>query len=56
MMKKKRMVTNTVDLRLDPEARLCPEFDAVSIKKFAAPDMGEMGIPVLDNCGEEHIM
>ncbi len=56
MMKKKPMVTNTVDLRLDPEARICPEFDAVSIKKFAAPDAGEMGVRVLDNCAEEHIM
>ncbi len=56
MKKKKRMTTNTVDLRLDPEARVCPAFDAVSIKKFAAPDIDEMGFPVLDNCAEEHIM
>ena len=46
----------TVDLRLDPEARLCPAFDAVSIKKFAAPDRKEMGVYVLDNCAEEHMM
>lgn len=55
MAKKKRNVP-TVDLRLDPEARLCPAFDAVSIKKFAAPDAGEMGMRVLDNCAEEHMM
>ena len=55
MAKRKRNVP-TVDLRLDPESRLCPEFDAVSIKKFAAPDAGEMGMRVLDNCAEEHMM
>jgi hypothetical protein len=44
------------DLRLDPEARLCPAFDSVSVKKFAAPDPGEMGMRVLDNCAEEHQM
>ena len=43
------------DLRLDPEARLCPIFDCTSIKRFAAPDAGEMGFRVLDNCAEENI-
>ena len=47
---------NSEDLRLDPEARLCPQFDAVSIKKFAAPDKNERGVAVVDNCAEEHIM
>ena len=46
----------TEDLRLNPEARLCPQFDSVSIKKFAAPDPGEMGFRVVDNCAEEHQM
>lgn len=46
----------TEDLRLDPEKRLCPAFDATSIKLFPAPDPGEMGMRVLDNCAEEHIM
>ena len=55
-MAKKHNHVPTVDLRLNPEARLCPEFDSVSIKKFAAPDAGEMGVRVLDNCAEEHIM
>ena len=44
------------DLCLDPEARLCPAFDSVSIKKFAAPDRDEMGVAIQDNCAEEHIM
>ena len=43
------------DLRLDPEARLCPAFDCTSIKRFAAPDDGEMGMRVLDNCAEENM-
>ena len=51
-MKKKE----TQDLLLNPEARLCPAFDAVSIKKFPASDRKKMGVPVLDNCAEEHIM
>ena len=42
------------DLRLDPEARLCPAFDCTSIKLFAAPDDNEMGMRVLDNCAEEN--
>ena len=44
------------DLRLNPESRLCPIFDAVSINRFAAPDREEMGVRVLGNCAEEHIM
>ena len=46
----------TTDLRLDPEKRICPVFDATSIKLYSAPDREEMGIRVLDNCAEEHIM
>lgn len=55
-MSKKRKADQTIDLRLNPEARICPAFDSVSVKKFAAPDFGEMGVRVLDNCAEEHIM
>ena len=42
-------------VRLDPEQRLCPEFDSTSIKLFTAPDREEMGFRVLDNFPEEHI-
>jgi hypothetical protein len=52
-MKKK---VKTEDLRLNPEKRLCPAFDSASIKLFPAPDRGDMGVRVLDNCAEEHIM
>lgn len=44
------------DLRLNPEERICPAFDSCSIKKFPAPDREEMGVCVVDNCAEEHIM
>ena len=42
-------------IRLDPEQRLCPEFDSCGIKLFAAPDREEMGMRVLDDFPEEHI-
>lgn len=44
------------DLRLNPEARLCPKFDATSIALFPVAKPEEMGMRVLDNCAEEHIM
>jgi hypothetical protein len=44
------------DLRLDPQLRLCPKFDATSIAEFPVAKPGEMGMRVLDNCAEEHIM
>lgn len=52
MMKKKE----TEDLRLSPQERICPIYDEVSIRKFAVADRGEMGVRVVDNCAEEHIM
>lgn len=55
MNQKRHQQRITEDLRLDPEARLCPAFDAVSIKLFAAPDDSEMGFRVLDNCAEENM-
>ena len=55
-MGKKTKEEEKLSLRLDPELRLCPMFDSVSVKRFAAPDRGEMGVRVLDDCAEEHIM
>jgi len=55
MHEKRHQQRITEDLRLDPEARLCPAFDCTSIKLFAAPDDGEMGFRVLDNCAEENM-
>ena len=45
----------TEDLRLDPETRLCPQFDSRSLKLFRQPDH-RMGVRVVDNCAEEHMM
>ena len=44
------------DLRISPQLRLCPKFDCVSIAQFPVAAPGEMGVRVLDNCAEEHIM
>lgn len=52
-MKKEEFATEC--MRIDPEQRLCPEFDSTSIKLFRAPEPGEMGFRVLDNFPEEHI-
>lgn len=42
------------DLRLDPEARICPAYDSESIKRFYLPDP-RMGMRVVDNCAEENM-
>lgn len=52
-MKKKK---ETEDLRLNPQERICPKFDEVSVAMFPVADAGEMGVRVVDNCAEEHIM
>ena len=41
-------------LRLEPEKRMCPIFDSVSIAKFPVAAPGEMGYRVLDNFCDEH--
>lgn len=50
----KRKVTE--DLRVDPSQRICPKFDETSIALFRVADLGEMGVRVVDDCAEEHIM
>ena len=55
-MSKKNKKRKQEDLRLNPEGRLCPKFDSTSIATFPVADSGEMGVRVLDNCAEEHIM
>ena len=44
------------NFRLDPEERMCPKFDETSIAMFPVAEPGEMGMRVLDDCAEEHIM
>ena len=47
---------DTKDLRLNPQSRICPNFDEFSIGMHRVADPEEMGVRVLDNCAEEHIM
>lgn len=51
-MKKKE----TEDLRLNPHQRICPKFDEESIALFPVAERDEMGVRVVDNCAEEHMM
>lgn len=44
------------NLRLNPQLRLCPKFDPDSIAMFHVSEPGDMGVRVVDNCAEEHIM
>ena len=44
------------NVRLDPEARLCPKYDAVSIKSFPMAQPGEMGMRVLDGSVEVRVL
>ena len=44
------------DLRLSPQLRLCAKFDPDSIAEFPVAEPEEMGMRVVDNCAEEHIM
>lgn len=44
------------NLRLEPEKRLCPAFDPVTIAKFRVAAPEDMGFRVVDNFCEEHIM
>lgn len=41
---------------MSPELRLCPKFDATSIALFPVARPEEMGMRVVDNCAEEHMM
>lgn len=46
----------TVDLRLNPNERICAKFNEESVALFSVADPEEMGMRVIDNCAEEHIM
>ncbi len=43
-------------LRLDPEKRLCSQWDSTGIRKFPLAPWGAMGFQVLDDFCHEHIM
>lgn len=42
------------ELRVDPEQRLCEDFDSMSVAKFDVAEPGRMGFRVLDDCAQEH--
>lgn len=42
--------------RLEPEKRLVPRFDSCCIAEFQVAKPGVMGMRVLDNCCEDHMM
>ena len=54
--KTKRAVRQAECLRLDPEKRLCPQFDSTGIRMFPVASWDAMGFQVLDNFCQEHIM
>lgn len=56
MPKAKKPDNRMEDFRVNPQLRLCAKFDDVSIAKFPVASPDEMGMRVLDNCAEEHIM
>ena len=55
-MKKDEKAEIKTEMRADPEARICEKFDATSIAKFTVAKPGKMGMRVVDDCAEEHIM
>ncbi len=52
----KNLNKKTDEIRIDPTNRLCPKFDEKSIAMFPVADRDEMGVRVVDDCAEEHIM
>jgi hypothetical protein len=43
-------------VRMNPESRLCARFDSSGIALFPTAEKDEMGVRVVDNFCEEHIM
>lgn len=56
MKQKKPKKAIDVELRINPEQRLCAKFDSTSIAKFPVASREKMGVRVVDNCAEEHMM
>jgi len=55
-MTKKHKAQKSDCLRLNPETRYCPKFDATSTAMFPVANSEDMGVRVIDDCAEEHIM
>ena len=45
-----------MNMRLDREQRLCPTFDSTSVLLRGVKSRSDMGVSVIDNCPEDHIM
>ena len=54
-MRKNRFGKAPENVRLDPESRVCPAFDAETDALYWLADPEEMGFLVRDNFCEEHI-
>lgn len=52
----KSPIERMTSLRIEPEKRLCPAFDPVTVALFPVAEPEEMGFRVVDNFCEEHIM
>lgn len=44
------------NIRLNPEKRICPSYDYLSIAEYRVADRDKMGFRVIDNAVWEHIM
>lgn len=55
-VKKPCKIRNRTELAADPQLRLCPKFDSTAVAKFRVASRKKMGVRVVDNCAEEHIM
>lgn len=44
------------NIHIDPEKRICPSFDYLSIAEYRVADPHQMGVRVVDNAVHEHIM
>ena len=50
------VISEMESIPLNPELRLCKEFDSTSIAKYPVATREVLGMVVEDNCAEEHIM
>ena len=53
---KARVRRAPADMRLTPDKRIVSKFDSESIAEFPVAKRDEMGLRVVDDCAEEHIM
>ena len=50
------MKKETDQMYLDPQQRICSQFDSTSVAKYPIAKPSQMGMRVEDNCAEDHIM